>query len=350
MWHWRSLKALALGLALSTWALPALGAPSSIGSVSEEEASILWKDSKTEYEQGRYGEAIPKLRRYLDRYPGYPGYLEARMMLGHALLEKGDPKGALPLLRDFATTTLPASRSIRGSLLLARAYLKLNRYAEANLLLTGLVRGAARKIPLAHAEALLLRSQALVSLKLDRKAGADLDSAWKLLVSTPAPLPVAALRAEAVHYRLEHKRRSCDRLFPNRAPGEPEWDEGQIRDRLHRRSACLQEALLVLQDIFEGPLDESSNPWHRKIGASMSEALRLQSKLCSEPPLPRQGRNSKEFAKLREEMAQVLAQDCKQDSEMTASVLQALKQKAQGPYARIIEEVAQGLKPAEGHP
>src|SRR4051794_1002187 len=123
MWQWLSIPTFLLLVSLSV--KPCLGAPTSNGPVSQEEAATLWREGEKALEGSRFEDSLNYLLRYVDRYPGSPNYLKANFYLGKTLIELGKPDQALPYLKNYLNGTGNNRDAGQGRLWLGHAYLGL---------------------------------------------------------------------------------------------------------------------------------------------------------------------------------------------------------------------------------
>jgi hypothetical protein len=286
---------------------PSAGDSSAVtaGPTSDEEAAVLWKDGKSDFEHGLDEDAIPKLERLVARYPGYPGFIEAHRMLARAYLRTGQPAKAKPLLQAYIQGQGHSRSALEARLELARAELGLKLYSEALLVSVEATKLAAKAGASAadiRAEALMLRARAQMGLGQDDRASSSVRSALTALPS-PAPSPLAAAVRET---SLKLKLRGCAR-FPSRG----KLTEGQVRDQLGRRGACLHGALLQFKEV----LATGDTTTCDLAQSEISEAFASYWKKCRNPPPPPpvkpKDRNAQQLKTYFRELAVVLEEDCR---------------------------------------
>ncbi len=317
---------------------PSLSGPAA-GPASDEEARILWVDGKKAMDEGRYDQAIVPLERLVARYPGYPGFIESRLLLGKALLQQGRPKDAQPYLKDYIQDQGTSAEAIRARLLLIRTRLALGEYNEALLGAIEVSRWVNNK-PELLAETLLLKARAQIGLKQDMRAESTLDSAKKTLTDQ---MP-ASLRTEAFAAGLKLKLLACAK-FPSAGP----LDESQIRDQLDRRGTCLLQSLLIhRQALAAGDMALA-----RLAQSELTQAARNYSHTCSNPPPPppitigpdktRKTRTAQQVKTYNREMSVVLEQDCRAKLKQGYDLTQGWKESLPTSTAPLLTELSTEL-------
>ncbi len=281
-------------------------APSSVGSARITDAEVLWNDARSAFENSRHDRAVIPLQRLIERYPATPHYTEAHRLLGAAFLQKGQPARAIRPLRYFTDAKNMAPEANTGRLLLARAYLDLKKGHEAFLTATEVVRATSAtgfkdpKGPVWLAEALLLKSEALLLLNRHLESEASIADARSALSKLTDPGILRPLQAQLASVSLRHRNEVCKRL-----PGRGKMNEGQARDQYLRRGTCLVEAALEYKFTLQ-----AENPyWSKRAAADLIEGFRLYARACSEPPLPPGRRTAAQKKRYRVELAQLLQGD-----------------------------------------
>lgn len=290
-------------LPVSGFSIPSEAAPTSLGPTSPEEAQFLWKESQTALRELRYQDAVTLLQRYVDRYAGEPNTLKAHALLGKALLEIGEPKKAISVLRDFLGSSQNLVDSLEATIDLGRSYLTQNLFTEAYLASLEMSRFSAhlKSSSDSQMEILLIRSQALLGLKHQARAQNALESAEKRIINKTSP----AITGRIFDLKLQIKLQHCETL-----PGIGPLDEAQLRDQLERRGTCLLEALLIFQKVLKtGDLKYSG-----AAAAQMNEAYNNYARECTHPKSRKEGgkpRTLKESVQYQVELASVLTRDLK---------------------------------------
>src|SRR5690242_7776993 len=126
MWQWLSIPIILL-------CSLCLGAPTSSGPISDEEATTLWQEGEAALSSSRFEDAVNSFQRYVDRYPGSPNYLKAHVFLGGALMDLGKPGQDIPLITNYLTSTSNNTDSARRRLSIGHAYFELKKLKEAYL-------------------------------------------------------------------------------------------------------------------------------------------------------------------------------------------------------------------------
>lgn len=274
--------------------------------MSPEEGAILWKDGSSDAQAGLCADAVPKLTRFVDRYPGHEGYVRAHLLLGECLYRLGDFKEAIRRLQYFTSGSAnenPAEALElfqKGRVALGWAYLAADRGNEAYLTSLDIAKRvkkdeATSRIAL---QGLLIKARALVLLKQDAKAEKTVDSVIQRL----SPDSDAELRGEAAWVRMKLVSRRCTQL-----PGKGGMDEAQARDQLRRRGSCMLEATVLAREALISGQEE----WARKAELETRQASSGFRAACATPPPPAKIKRSKtELQKYNAELADVLAKDC----------------------------------------
>jgi hypothetical protein len=356
MSQWHLAKIAAVALTLATSACPERRALSdtdtSRGPVSEEEGNILWQDGQSDASGGLCADAVPLLKRLVDRYPGHPGYVKAHLLLGECLIQLDDPSAAVAQLRYFtqgsASEANPESHDLyqRGRVALGRAYLALGRGSEADLVASEIARHASPSGPaeLYAVEGLLIRARALVLLGQDERAQDTLDSVTPLI-----PAGHTDLSGQAAWTKMRLVNRRCSRLL---AKGS--LDEAQARNQLGRRGDCMLEATVAARDA----LLTGQASWARRVEQQAIEALGSFEDACRKAPSPpkRSKRTPTELKKYRAELAQVMARDCARTVQGAITMLDGWKKEMpaqSAPYllgirsafADALAQAKEGAKP-----
>lgn len=291
------------------------GSQITAGPTSAQEAKILWQDGKSAYDHGMDEDAIPKLERFVARYPGYPAYLEARHVLAQAYLRQREPAKAKTELKAFIQAQGKSGAAVIARNELARADLELKLYSEALLTANETIKittasGARTRL----AEALTLRARAQLGLNQDKRATDSLVSAIQAL-PTPAP---AQLSGEARELKLELKLRHCDKF-----PSDEKLEEAQVRDQLGRRGSCLLDSLILFKNVLATEDASSCEDSQGRI----SQAYASYWEKCVHPPGPPairpKDRDARQLKTYFRELAVVLEEDCRQKIHQGQELIQS---------------------------
>jgi tetratricopeptide (TPR) repeat protein len=303
----------------SAWAVD-----TSNGPVSDSEASLLWTDGKKAFEEGRYQDAVNSLQRLVDRYPGHTGYLEAHRYLGRSLQLLGKPALALRPLQDYIGATSDREQSLRARLWLGEAYLELSKPNEAYLSAVEIEKASEKSGPELHAEALFLKTRALMKLGQDKRAKQVLDSVEAETVVQTDPV----LRGHLAESKIELKLKNCA-SFPS--PGA--MSESQARDQFARRALCLQDTLTL----YKSAAESGDLPTGADAGERIFEGYDALSNAVKHPPapprLPREARTAAQNKQYLAELEDRLEQDRKKAIQDSLSTLEEWRKKAAGKSA-----------------
>jgi tetratricopeptide (TPR) repeat protein len=260
---------------------PARAADSSLGPVSEAEGAILWKDSQAYYSRENCQDALSRLKRLVDRYPGYPtaeDYRKARFELGHCYYELKHDNEAIKTLKTYLEGAGTHPDSERARELMGLAQLRSKKLREAYLTSMELQKSEA---PETQAKALLLRSQVWIARNDTEKAKAPVVSALELAERTHSN----PLLAQAHLTEFEISTRECVQpkiKLASRSKSATLKDEKQVRSEIEARGTCLTEALVRFRKI----LTPEHSPSADRAVALATQAFKDYRVACENPPNP----------------------------------------------------------------
>jgi tetratricopeptide (TPR) repeat protein len=310
MLHWhlpaKSFRqAAAVVLASQMFWGMALAADSSIGPVSEAESAILWKDSQKYYKSADYENAISRLKRLVDRYPGSPtatDYRMARFELGHCYFELKQDKEAIRTLKTYLEGPGEHPKAEEAREMLGLAQLRSKKIQEAYLTSLELEKYEA---PETQAKAFLLRSQVWIARNQNEKAKASTVSALALAHQTQSK----SLLGRAHELEFEIRTRECAPMNQaKRKPGREIKEESKVRSEIDTRGTCLTEALI--------PFRQSLTPEH-SASADQAVSVAIQAfkdyrLACENPPNPPRlkpkDRTAEQLKRYRNELVDNLTQ------------------------------------------
>src|SRR6185437_5970364 len=235
----------------------------------------------TAFQEGHYQDAINSLQRLVDRYPGYPGYLEAHRYLGRSLMLVNRPADAEKPLRSYINATGDRKLGIQTRLWLAEDELMLSKANQAYLTTLAVEKETKERGPhpdqSLYAQSQFLKTRALLAMNQDRRAQRVLDS----IALSPAVESNPMLKGGLARTQIELKLRSCAKLPVTGSHAKPMTD-GQARDQFSQRALCLQEALALFETAAEsGDSQTATDAGHR-----ISEAYRAYAMAVRNPPPP----------------------------------------------------------------
>jgi len=303
--------------------------------MSREEGALLWQQAQESYEKGDFASTAVALRRFVHRYPGHEGYLQAHYYLGHCELELGKPYQAVAPLKHF----LQASRGPKGQAVsenpstvsamalarvwLGKANLALLKYGEAYLLSQEIEKSPAA--PHHQGMGLILRARALLGQNHLSRAERAIEAATPLLKASPPQTPfVSQSLAEIAWLKLVIKNRSCNLIIGN-AP----QDETLVHDRMDQRAVCLREALVLYRQAMILADTHWSQPATQEINGNISSFQ----KLCNHPPNPKTKRTAAELKRYRTELTSYLKRQCSAQFGLAADMIQDWEKELTQPSA-----------------
>lgn len=226
---------------------PALN-PTSLGSTHEAEAQFLWTEGLELFESADYQEATRVLKRLVDRYPAHPKNLQALALLGQSYLYAGHVEKAIAPLRTVVEASPPKNEAaLSARIHLAQAYLAAKKPEQAMLTLfevLELTKGRAAS-DATILRAALVKARAELSLQKAEQARATLDSVLKQIPELETSLPTTPpIKTEAAEVELDWRLAQCQSL-----KGRGRQTEAQIINSIEKQGTCLQEGLLIWNQI-----------------------------------------------------------------------------------------------------
>ncbi|MFZ9594934.1 MAG: tetratricopeptide repeat protein [Bdellovibrionia bacterium] len=269
------------GFALQTSGFAAV--PTSLGPTSASEAQILWNDAQVEFEKAHYPEASLALKRFVARYPGHPGFLEAHFLLGKTYLRLNQPTEALPMLQHFVQAQRPNPAQVMAQLEMGECLLQLKRFSEVLTLCLEIesnekvLAQSHFTLPLSLTEIqlqrLLIKASALLGLGSVERAESVLQGAQRK-VSESSP---SDKKGTLARLKLQIKLHSCAQ-FQMKHP----MNEAQAKNLMDRRGVCLKEALLDWNEVLRLEVPTEASRASQLIHQSFHDYL----KACLTPPPP----------------------------------------------------------------
>lgn len=263
----------------------AVAADSSLGPVSEAESAILWKDSQTYYARENCQDALSRLKRLVDRYPGYPtatDYRKARFELGHCYYELNRDKEAIQTLKTYLEGAGDHPDAERARELMGLAQLRSKQLREAYLTSTELEKSETLET---QAKALLLRAHVWIARNNNEKAKASNVSALALADQTHSN----PLLAQARLTEFEISTRECALPAFLKAAGKKTKkatkelkEESKVRTEIEARGTCLDEALVNFRTI----LTPEHSPSADRAVSLAAKAFEDYRHACQNPPNP----------------------------------------------------------------
>lgn len=321
------LLASELAPGISTWA-----APTNLGPGSEVEAVVLWKEGQRLFSEQAYEEAAARLQRFIDRYPGAEGFLEAHRLLGEAYLNSGQPKEGLPPLRHFIEGTRSRKEADQARFLLGRTYLALSRFPEARLVVKEL---SSSTDPHVVAEGTLLEARIHIAMNKDPAAYSSLESARESArKATSQAAPDFSARALVVETQL--KTRACARY-----PSSTRLNEGQMRDQMNRRGICLHEAILLFHQTVQ---TEQARPVEESL-ALVSQAFQDYSQACRAPVVNLPRLTASQKAAYEKDLKELLARECSKKFREARTMIEEFQKKS--PSSTALQKMASKIEDIE---
>jgi tetratricopeptide (TPR) repeat protein len=287
----------------------------SAGAASDAEAALLLAEGRKAFAAKKHERAASRFQRLVDRYPGYPGYLEAHLRLGQSLLALGRADRAITPLKYYVQGTRDPEAVTEGRIWLARAYLKDGRFNEAYLTTKEIEasKPTAPSLRLLAQENQLIKSRALQGLGRAPESKEALETARKLSASGPKS---AALKAEASSVEIELKLGDCARL-----PSPGKLAEDQARNQYERRGTCLLESL----PLYKVALNQNQKALSDETTGALEKAFAEYHKACGSPPEPTETeptpRSPEQLRQYRRELKERLLEECGQKLKAASGLL-----------------------------
>lgn len=274
-------------------------------------AADLWRAARRLYEGGHYADAVIRLQKLFDRYPGYPdapAYHELRLLLGRSYLELGRNGRAVTYLQSYLEGAAPGGEAQEARVYLGEAYLRMKRYEEAYLLTAELEK--APHTPRIETHAMLLRTRALIGLGEEDQAELAVSAARRLADR----LQYLNLMGQAETLSLRLRLRRC--VPPAHRPPA---DEGKAIAQIRRQGDCLNEALAD----YERSLEIGHPPSSRQSQRLMTDAFQAYALACDRPspPLRRPPLTARQRAAYVSELALQLGRICDKYLETSLKIL-----------------------------
>ncbi|MBU6375413.1 MAG: hypothetical protein KGQ59_05415 [Bdellovibrionales bacterium] len=278
------------------------------GPIAPGEAEILWERAQEQIAEKKLDEAALTLERLVNRIPTHSRSLNAQKLLGEVELERGNAAKALEWLK-LAWNNLKgqgnAAREI--DLLRARAYLRLQKGAEALLVADKLLADADSGKISWGIDAQIIKTRALLSLKQFKRVETSLVASRRRKLEESLNPALAALWLEVLE--LQFMETKC-----NRFPSSKVLTEEQVIDQSGRHTACVIQARSQHQKIqtwatnsltsSREPLSLAEASW-KKISEHFLSS-------CEHPPLPPGKRTAKELETYLAELMLALQSNCSQ--------------------------------------
>lgn len=332
------LKAACLGLLIGT-SVSALAADSSQGPVSEAESAILWKDSQDYYSRENCEDALSRLKRLVDRYPGYPtasDYRKARFELGHCYYELKKDKEAIQTLKTYLEGAGAHPDGERARELLGLAQLRLKMLHEAYLTSEELQKS---ETPETQAKAFLLRSQVWLARNQNEKAKATTVSALALAERTRSK----PLLAQAHLMEFEILAHDCALSSGKPSSTNAPKEEIRVRSEIETRGTCLLQALVQFRKTLTPEHKASAD----RAVALATEAFKDFRKACENPPNPPRlqpkDRTASQLKSYREELSHELSRIYETQRKAAHQMISNWKQETPPP-SEFIQKRLQSLE------
>jgi tetratricopeptide (TPR) repeat protein len=316
----------------------AQAADSSVGPTSNEEAIILWKDGDAAFKAEDYTKAINLLQRFVDRYPGYEGYLEAQSDLGRAYLLSKQPEKSLKPLEYYILATGNRTRALRARIWLGAANLELGKAHEAYLSALEIEKNAS-SAPEVFAESQFLKAHALLLLNEDDRAQKVLDSVKEKLVVQTDP----ELKGQAEQVGLELKIRSCNKMPNIKKPKK--MGELQARDTYSLRALCLQEAMIAAKNTVESCVSAGDSFTLSHAQAIVIRGFNQYNEATKAPPPSDKAsaQSAEQKKQYRSELIDILEQDRAKAYSDALNTLSLWQKTASGKALEVYQNLSQEL-------
>jgi len=277
-----------------------------VGPSTMEESTLLFQNAQSAYRLHQFKEVIRLLSRFIQRYPGTPGYLSAHLMLGRSYIHSQQPRNALAPLKYFIHASGWTEDSLKARLNISRAYYLTGQYQKAMLSAIEVMEPGTRHPVIIPRDifnsGLLQKSWAHIGLKQHRRAKQTLDSFFAKFPGRN-PLKPRHLATQARRLEIELKAIECSQLTTGKI-----LEEAEVRNRMKARGTCFLETLVPLQSGFK-----AGDPyWAKQARLAVAKSYLDFIQACNHPPKPPGKRTPIQLKRYKQELVQVLAHDCRE--------------------------------------
>ena len=301
---------------------PCSAAPTSLGPTSPEEAEILWRDGQRASQESRHQDTINQLGRYVDRYPGEPGFLEAHFILGKAYFELKRTPEALKTFQYYVHSKGMTPAAAEARVWMGRSYLLLGKNHEALQVSLELEQIQAQLPPEITLWKLLIQARAYVNMKNETSARNAVEVAEHEISATTPP----NLKGQIYALKLQVKAMSCAHL-----QSSVPLDETQALSLMDRRGTCMLETLLI----FNKALKTENPPAVTEAAVHLNRAFEAYRIACHRAPPPKpiadHKRTPEEFKSYRDELGDLLSKNYRGNSLQALELLNSWKPPAGSP-------------------
>ncbi len=284
--------------------------PPSAGPRYDEEAPITWKKANQKRALGQFSQAAWLYRRITSRYPGFKYYHEAHLRLGLCELANRKWAEAIEPLKYYAHYKGYSKLGLQARVHLGNAYLGVKKNHEALLLSKEILdRGVLKKnqlTPEIKLGALLLKTQALIALKRNKRAQSSFDAYESLLNKNSIKENLVSkneITSKGGFLKVVLKLHICESY-----PTQEKLSEEATRDQLQWRGRCHLESLNLA---FESFKRNDNLKWFKPTLAKIKSSILNYGKYCLNPPSPTGKLSPIELKRYRDELVQILKKDCK---------------------------------------
>ncbi|MFN7684837.1 MAG: tetratricopeptide repeat protein [Oligoflexia bacterium] len=240
------------------------------GTLSNEEATVLWERATLDFQRADYESAAHALKRLTARIPTHERALQAQELLGECQLRLGRYSEAQAAFKIYLLNSRdlgPGSNAVSSRL--AEAHLLAAEPTQALLIAEKLLKRSELRTESRWSYPLdsqIQKVRALLALKQDRRADSALEAAQKRDPSQSA-LPAQA-KDWIVSLEFQLKARSCDALqFHVVSKKKPtRLNEAQVIDRVQRHAACVRDLKPLRPVLKEAlPRSQATEAWNHSL-------------------------------------------------------------------------------------
>lgn len=245
----------------------------------EGEAEFLWSNGRTAYESGQTREAIRLLDRFIKKYPGSAGFLDAHDLIARSYFKTHNYKKALVPMKYFTEAqSVYTDKGLRARLLLVDIYLALGQKEKAYLQSQECVRASREnKGELQSRHLFLSRAQEAKTLLAQKK----LNEVDDILKTLNAPKDGSISQTELLVLELaraQYQSARCSLYATDKIQPENKW-----KLQMETKANCLQDLAVKIHENWKSDFDSDSAIQALTELDKLSKSFYVS---CGNPPQP----------------------------------------------------------------